>query len=101
MKKTSRREFLNVVGASAVAIPLAALMKDQVAWAGDLPQLDVKDAQAQALGYVHKSEQSEQLCINCQLYQGEADKEWGPCAIFPGKAVNANGWCRSWVVKAS
>jgi hypothetical protein len=26
--------------------------------------------------------------------------EWRPCQIFPGKAVNANGWCSSWMHRA-
>ena len=38
-----------------------------------------------------------QFCDNCQLYQG--GDEWGPCSIFPGKAVAAKGWCNAWVPK--
>ena len=29
-----------------------------------------------------------------------AEGEWRPCSLFPGKAVNANGWCASWTLKA-
>ncbi len=41
---------------------------------------------------------AEQHCSNCALAQGEG--EWVGCAIFPGKAVNANGWCTGWVPRA-
>jgi len=99
MRESSRRHFLTTVGISAVAVPINALLFNDVGHAQEAPKLDEGDPQAQALGYVHQSDNPEQLCKGCQLYQGEADAEWGPCVIFPGKTVNANGWCRSWVVK--
>ncbi len=101
MSYKSRREFLSLVGTSAVAIPMGSLLMSQPGFAEDMPQLDEADAQAKALEYVHESPNAEQTCANCQLYQGEADAEWGGCTIFPGKSVAANGWCKSWVQKAS
>jgi hypothetical protein len=73
----------------------------------DLPQLALDDPSAQALGYRHDAanvdlqkypqraapEAQEHYCRNCALFQGGEGDEWGPCALFPGKAVNANGWC--------
>ena len=106
MKSTlTRREFgrLCVGLASAAALPGIAL-------AQDLPKLTEDDPQASALGYHHDATKVDKAkyavyqdgskCSNCMLYQGDADAEWGPCGIFPGKAVNANGWCTAWAKKA-
>lgn len=76
---------------------------------GDMAKLELSDPQAQALGYVHDATQvdsgqyptyqSGQLCSNCQLYLPDAGVEegWGGCSIFPGKLVNADGWCSAYV----
>jgi hypothetical protein len=32
-------------------------------------------------------------------YTGKAGGEEGPCNIFPGKNVKAQGWCKVWVLK--
>ncbi|MBT8100786.1 MAG: high-potential iron-sulfur protein, partial [Gammaproteobacteria bacterium] len=42
---------------------------------------------------------AEQTCANCALIQGNDGDEWRPCQIFPGKVVNANGWCSVWAPK--
>ena len=78
--------------------------------ADEMPRLDPEDPQAQALAYVHDatevnaSEQPRyeagQLCSNCALYTGNDGEAWGPCSIFPGKLVNADGWCVTWAPKA-
>ena len=41
-----------------------------------------------------------QNCANCALAQGEAVDGWLKCQIFPGKLVNANGWCSVWAPKS-
>ena len=38
-------------------------------------------------------------CSNCQLYMGTAGQPFGPCTLFAGKSVAANGWCISHVRK--
>jgi len=43
---------------------------------------------------------ADQDCANCALIQGNDGDEWRPCQIFPGKAVNADGWCSVWAPKA-
>lgn len=70
--------------------------------ASGLPQLAEDDAQAVALGYKHDATtvsnaryEAGQKCQNCVLYTG-GDAPWGPCSIFPGKQVNANGWCSTY-----
>ncbi|MDH3761226.1 MAG: high-potential iron-sulfur protein [Gammaproteobacteria bacterium] len=99
MNKT-RRTFLYALGTGVIAIPLSTLTREGIASAADAPKLDLEDPTAKALEYVHESPDATKLCVGCQLYTGAAGDEWGPCAIFPGKLVNARGWCKSWVVKA-
>lgn len=66
----------------------------------DLPKLAEDDPTAQSLKYVNASTTDGQDCANCALIQGNDGDEWRPCQIFPGKAVNANGWCSVWAPKA-
>ena len=83
-------------------------MDDAVSGA-DLPRLDQSEPQAQALAYVNDATsidasaqprfQAGQACANCSLFLG-GDDQWGPCSIFPGKAVNAGGWCSVYAPKA-
>lgn len=100
----TRRGFVKGAAGVVAAVPVAAIFSSREAAASDLPHVAEDDAQAAALGYKHDASESDgagkdQICSGCQLWTG-GDAEWGPCAIFPGKAVNANGWCRSWVAKA-
>ena len=73
----------------------------------ELPKLELEDPTAQALGYVHDASTvdpetrggEDRTCTTCQLYT-EPEAEWGPCALYPGKAVAAEGWCKGWVKRA-
>ncbi len=92
----SRREmlFLTLFAGSALA-------------GESLPKVNEKDSMAAALGYVSDARrvdpkaspayQARATCSNCSWYQGKAgDPAGGPCSFFPGKSVDANGWCRMW-----
>jgi hypothetical protein len=82
---------------------------EQPAAGGGLQPLDESDPQAQALAYVNDATtvdtsaqpryEAGQACRNCALFMGGED-EWGPCSIFPGRLVNANGWCSVYSPKA-
>lgn len=75
-----------------------------------LPRLEESDSMAQALGYKHDAaevdpeqfpsrtgpDSANEFCKNCVHYQAPADVQWAPCTIFPGKLVNADGWCSAW-----
>lgn len=77
---------------------------------GEMPKLAENDAQAQALGYRSDTNTvdasrfpnhaADQACANCTLFAGQAGDEWGPCGIFPGRQVNAGGWCSAYSRKA-
>jgi hypothetical protein len=94
----SRRTILKLAGAGSVAIAIPSI--GPAVAGGHLPKLKLDDPTAKALAYIEKSETPGQWCNNCQLYTGKPDKAWGGCAIFPGKEVAAEGWCKSWVKKA-
>ena len=70
-------------------------------------ELDVNDPQAKALGYVKDAKTVDakanpnykpgQTCANCLQAQGKPGDAQLPCNIFPGKLVQAKGWCKVWV----
>jgi hypothetical protein len=107
LSKIARRKFLQL---SAVAAAGCFVQPGREALAQDMPQLSVDDPMAKAMKYTHDASTvdaatrnnpaPEQNCANCALVQGEDGPEWRPCQIFPGKAVNANGWCSVWAPKA-
>jgi hypothetical protein len=98
-----RRRFLNLAGIAVASAAMPGRARAQA-------RVEESDAQAAALGYRHDTTKvdkakfpkhtADQVCANCQLYQGKAGDAWGGCTIFPGKQVNAKGWCSAWVKKA-
>lgn len=79
-----------------------------------LPRLEEGDSMAQALGYRHDAARvdveqfpgradpgsADEFCRNCVHYQAPPGTPWAPCTIFPGKLVNADGWCSAWAATA-
>ena len=98
---TSRRIFL--LTAAGVGATFGTAARAQT-------QLDEKDPQAVALGYVADAGRVDtkkypkyapgQACANCALYQGKASDVAGNCPLFAGKQVAAKGWCSAWAKKA-
>lgn len=106
---TARRRTLVRALAAAASVPLANLVMSARLQAEELPHLDPSDPTATALKYHNDASAaprtdrpgmaaSEQFCHNCRFIQSDSG-DWRPCQIFPGKAVNANGWCSSWTKK--
>ena len=99
------RRALLKLGAAATVAACAGNAAAQGA-----PHVDEKDPQAEALGYKHDATkvdskkfanyQPGQTCATCLQFQAKGKEEWAPCTIFPGKQVNAKGWCTAWVKKA-
>ncbi|MBX2837093.1 MAG: high-potential iron-sulfur protein [Gammaproteobacteria bacterium] len=100
MTDKNRRQFVSVLGAGAVAIPLSAVVGSNASHAADAPMVDVESAQAKALSYIAMSEKPDQNCMACTLYQGAADSANGPCPLFPGSSVSAKAWCSAYTPKA-
>jgi hypothetical protein len=100
----SRRRFLKVAaGTTVAAVVMGGLPR--FARAADLPPVTEADPTAKALGYVEDASKSTNAkrtagagCNNCQFYSGGATGR-GPCQLFPGKSVNAKGWCISYAPK--
>lgn len=106
-----RRGFLKAGGLAAAVLALSAASRAPSAQENK-PRLDEDEAQAVQLGYKHDATKVDkkksptykpgEACGNCQLFQGKPDKdEWAPCPIFPGKQVNVNGWCSSYMKRTS
>ena len=106
MSKIARRKFIQL---SAVAAAGCFMQNSRKAMAQDLPQLSEDDPMAQAMKYTHDASKvdsatrpnpaEDQDCANCALVQGNDGDTWLPCQIFPGKTVNAAGWCSVWAPK--
>ena len=98
----TRRRFLQSAARGAAVAPFIPLVNIASAQE-ELPHLSLDNPTAVALNYTHNASESEapegQTCANCMLYSGAADAEWGPCSLFPGQAVNANGWCSAWAAR--
>jgi hypothetical protein len=107
----TRREFLKAAAVGAAMVPAAgvAVRTASASVPDGMPRLELDDPAAAALGYVHDVADVDtarfprfaegQICSNCRLISGDADAEWRPCSIFPGKLVNNDGWCSAWVAK--
>ena len=104
----SRRDALK--GFVLLCGAAGALSPAHEARAAELPHLSVDDPTAKALAYIedaklvdakkHPTYAAAQKCATCLQFQGKPGDAYGPCNIFAGKAVNANGWCQVWVKKA-
>jgi High potential iron-sulfur protein len=104
-----RRRWLRLGSLAAIAVAEPAAFAQAPKPGAQPKRVDENEQQALALGYKHdaakvdkakfKNFQAGQLCSNCNLFKGKADDAWGPCDIFGGREVNANGWCAAWVKK--
>ncbi len=106
-KEVTRRQFLGQLA----AVPAGVAVLQSAAMAEELPRVDEADPAAKALLYVHDVAnvdtanpmaarfEASQNCANCLQIQGNEGDTWRPCAIFPGKSVNVNGWCSAWIAK--
>ena len=109
----SRRSFLQIASTTAVglAVVVPALQAAAPAAApATLPNLELDNPTAKALGYVedaakvdkvkYPNHTAEQICGNCALMQGDAKNVRNPCTLFPGRSVATKGWCASFAKKA-
>lgn len=91
----TRRTFLMALataGAAGAGSPALAQTK-----------VDEADETAVGLGYRHDTtkvdakkypqHKPDQVCHDCQFWQGAKTDAWAGCAMFGRKQINANGWC--------
>ena len=101
----SRRALLQGSACGFIALAGAALpLELRGADKKELPHVTEDDPTAKALKYKQDAAQSErkdakQFCNTCRYFKGKKGDAWGPCDLFPGKAVNAQGWCNVWAQK--
>lgn len=88
-----RRRAIKLALGGVVAIPLANVMLRSPARAAE--KVSPSDPQAKQLKYIEKSTTKGQTCANCKYYGGGAEE--GPCQLFQGGLVTAQGWCSAWV----
>ncbi|GLQ94363.1 high-potential iron-sulfur protein [Dyella acidisoli] len=105
-KNFSRRHFLKAA-ASTTAAAFVISSVPRFAEAFSLPYVTLSDPTAKAMNYVEDASQSSNAmhksgnaCANCQFYAGAATG-YGPCQLYPGKAVSSKGWCTSYTAKNS
>jgi hypothetical protein len=96
----ARRHFLKWAAGTAVVVAAGSSIPSWV-YAADMPHVSPDDPTAKALGYVEDANQSSNpqrkagdTCANCQFFSAGTGG-YGPCQLFPGKQVNAKGWCIS------
>lgn len=87
----TRRTFMLAVAAACVGSAARAA------------QVDEADETAVGLGYRHDStkvdakkypqHKPEQVCHDCQFWQGAKTDAWSGCAMFGRKQVSGTGWC--------
>jgi hypothetical protein len=100
LRSPARRRLLKHL---SLAVPLAVIGVRPRARgaAAATPLLDPASAEAKAVKYVEDAAGASgaapgSTCANCALYQGADGSKRGACQIFPGKEVEAAGWCASW-----
>src|SRR5260370_22131305 len=107
----SRRSFIALAGVTSAAVLVGVRPAVSLAQGGAaLPHLSESDPTAKALGYVEDASKVDKTkfpsfkpgahCTTCNFFQGKPSDEYGPCQIFPGKAVAGKGWCASHSPKA-
>lgn len=103
--ENSRRRFIKLTAIGLAAAPFASALLSGTAEAADL--ISETDPQAMALGYKADATKAEKrtdpthLCSNCNFYSAKAGETSGPCVLFQGKLVTANGWCTAWAKKTA
>lgn len=98
----SKRKFLGGTMAVVAGTMVSGLARE--ARSAELPRVTEDEPTAVALKYVHDASRSarpaaDQVCHNCRYFKGTQQTEWERCDLFPGKTVNANGWCNVWAMK--
>ena len=104
-----RRDLLKKASFTIVSLAALAHSAHSHAQPKALPHLAENDPQAAALGYKNDAKKVDAKkfanykagtdCDDCLQFEGKKGEAWGPCKIFPGKAVNAHGWCSAFQPK--
>lgn len=99
----NRRRFL-IRSAAVFGTGAIALLLGRNAYASGLSPLSMADPEAKELHYIDDASKIDRSsnpsyipgskCARCSFFR--ANGATGTCAFFPGKSVNANGWCSAY-----
>ena len=99
----NRRRFL-IRSSAALGTGALALLLGRSAYASELPPLSAADPEAKKLHYTEDASKMDRgsnpsyvpgsKCASCSFFR--ANGATGTCSFFPGKSVNANGWCSAY-----
>ena len=99
----ARRRFVISMSTAAGAVALGGVLAP-IARAAELPHVAADDPTAKALTYTEDAtkaappHQTGQDCATCNFFSG-GSAAYGPCSLFPGKAVSSKGWCSAYAKK--
>lgn len=105
--KFTRREILQVAALTPVAITGCATVQEPEL-PNKLPTVRAEDPVARALLYypssgdvpadhpLAKTHKPEQKCADCVHARGKDGDDPRRCPMFPGRLINADGWCSVW-----
>jgi hypothetical protein len=100
----TRRRLLQ----AAAMLPSAAIVGCASLQSEDNPSVQAEDPVARALAYYPNSNdvpadhplatthKPEQTCATCVHLRGDSGDSLRRCPTFPGRRVNAQGWCTLW-----
>ena len=106
-KPRSRRGFLRLIATTLVCAGTsrAGLLSAEQ----ELPHLTDANPAAASLDYTEDTSTvdarkfpkhtPEQRCANCKFFQATAGNHYAPCRLYPGNAVNENGWCAGYAAR--
>lgn len=108
MTAKSRITRRTVLQAAAALTPVLLTGCTRATRSGGEPELRATDPVARSLLYYPDTRQvpadhplaathnPEQKCANCVHVRGTPGSNIRPCPIFPGRQINAEGWCSIW-----
>lgn len=104
--KTNRRQALKTLAGA-----IAGLGFGRRAWPSNLPHLTDANPAAASLEYTEDTNTVDQRkfpkhtvdqrCANCKYFAiaEVSGGAYAPCRLYPGNAVNVNGWCAGYAAK--
>jgi hypothetical protein len=104
---TTRREVLRLVGAAVASVGVLRA-SPLIAGQDALPHLTDANPAAASLGYTEDAStvdtgkfpkyKAGEHCASCRYFQAAGSgAQYGPCKLYPGNAVNVNGWCTGYL----
>ena len=103
--QTTRRVALKTIATAIAGLGVSRFVT--ASEGGDLPHLTDTNPAAASLSYTENADavdtrkfprhDASQRCATCRYFQTGTGSQYAPCRLYPGNAVNANGWCAGYV----